>query len=238
MIAAYVALVIAGAPHVKGEYLKHADWSLAAFAVPAMIISFGYHNLIPSMTTYLRHDVKKLRMSILIGSATPLIFYLAWEWVILGIIPPGGFHEALSEGAMVTRALRSAAGVLWVVDAANYFAFFAIATSFITVALGLVDFLADGLHIRKDRAGKFFLTLLAIAPPFAFSLVYPGAFLTALRYAGAFGAVVLFGILPALMVWTCRYQKKSSKMALLPGGKWGLALIIFLSSLVIVLEFV
>jgi tyrosine-specific transport protein len=41
MIAAYVALVIAGAPHVKGEYLKHADWSLAAFAVPAMIIAYS-----------------------------------------------------------------------------------------------------------------------------------------------------------------------------------------------------
>ena len=112
----------------------------------------------------------------------------------MGLIPVENFREAHAQGDMTTRALRNAVGASWVVDIAHYFAFFAIVTSFLGVALSFVDFLADGLHIKKDAKGKFLLCLLVLALPFIFALLYPKNFLAALNYAGSFGAVYTFRV--------------------------------------------
>ncbi len=235
----YFILVGIGTSHVRIDLLSHVDWSAAVLAIPAMIISFGFHNLVPSLFNYLDRDVKKMRFSILAGSAIPLLIYLMWEWLILGLIPlegANGFKTALDQGNMATRALRGIVGSAWIADLAEAFAFFAIVTSFLSVSLSFVDFLADGLHIKKNAPGKIKLCTLSLAPPFLFSLIYPGIFLKALSYAGAFGAVVLFGIMPALMVYSGRYLKKYKGPALLPGGRFTLCVLFILSAAVVCLE--
>ena len=241
LVATYFILVVMGIPHINTEYLTHSNWTLAVYGIPIMIISFGFHNLIPSLSTYLEHDVKKLRFAIVVGSMIPLFIYLVWEWLILGLVPiegVGGFREALSQGDMATRALYHAVGSSWIVEVAQYFAFFAIVTSFLAVALSFVDFLADGLKIKKERLGKVLLCFLSLAPPFIFSLIYPGIFLMALNYAGAFGAAILFGVLPAAMVWSIRYVKKVKHEQLLPGGKGTLSLIMLISTAIILLQII
>lgn len=241
MVLSYCILIGIGALHVRIDLLAHVDWSAAILAIPAMIISFGYHNLIPSLSNYLDRDVKKMRFSILVGSAIPLLIYLIWEWLILGVIPlegENGFIAALDQGDMATRALRSITGNAWIADLAEAFAFFAIVTSFLSVSLSFVDFLADGLHIRKNASGKVKLCALTLAPPFSFSLIYPGIFLKALSYAGAFGAVILFGILPALMVYSGRYLKKFKGPVLVRGGRVTLCVLVILSVAVVCLELV
>ena len=125
-----------GSSHVNPDYLKHQDWSAAYMVIPAMIISFGYHNLIPTLTTYLKGNINRLRLTIILGSMIPLVIYLVWEWLILGLVPvegEGGFRQSLSQGEMATRALKNAIGTSWVVDLAHYFAFFAMVTSFLGV---------------------------------------------------------------------------------------------------------
>lgn len=229
LVVTYVVLVILGAPHVDADFLKHQDWSVAFMVLPIMIISFGFHNMVPSLTTYLGRDVKRLRLAIICGSALPLTVYLIWEWLILGLVPvhgEAGFIQVVEDGNMATEVLKTAVGSLWVVDVAQYFAFFAILTSFLGNSLSFVDFLADGLRIKKDRLGKILLCFLVIGPSFALSLAYPRIFLVALNYAGAFGAVILFGILPALMVWSGRYYKHMDQKKIVPGGKVVLAAII------------
>lgn len=241
LITTYLGLVALGSSHVNSANLKHADWSAAAFVLPVMIISFGFHNLIPSLSTYLRWDVKRLRLAIICGSALALGVYILWEWLILGLVSlqkKGDIHQVLSEGEMATHFLKEAVGSSWVVNVAQYFAFFAIVTSFLGNSLSFVDFLADGLRIKKNHWGKLFLCILVIAPPFIFSLIYPHIFLSALNYAGAFGAVVLFGILPALMVWSGRYYRRLGQKELVPGGKWTLGAIICFAVWMILLQFV
>jgi len=240
LVLTYVLLVFFGAKHVNPEYFKYKDWPLAATVLPVMIISFGFHNMIPSLTTYLKGDAKRLRLAIICGSAIPLVIYLIWEWLILGLVPVEGkmgFLEAAEKGNMATEVLKTAVGSLIVVDIAQYFAFFAILTSFLGNSLSFVDFLADGLSIKKDRLGKLWLCLLVIVPPFILALIYPGIFLMALNYAGAFGAVVLFGILPASMVWSGRYYKKIGHIRMVPGGKAVLLLVILFALVVITLQF-
>lgn len=222
LVGSYVLLVGLGWPHVDSANLQYQDWSSAPLVLPVMIISFGFHNMIPSLSVYLQKDVRRLRLAILCGSCLALIVYLIWEWLILGLVPldgEGGFLHVVDEGNMATEVLKNAAGSLWVVDAAQYFAIFAILTSFLGNSLSFVDFLADGLKVKKDALGKLWLCLLVIVPPFLLALAYPRIFLLALNSAGTFGAVVLFGILPALMVWKGRYSQKLGKQPLVAGGK-------------------
>jgi tyrosine-specific transport protein len=120
---------------------------------------------------------------------------------------------------------------------AQIFAFFAILTSFLSVAISFVDFLADGLSIPKKGSGKAILAFLTLGPPLMFALYDPTVFLSALNYAGGYGTVVLFGILPALMVWQGRYRMGLKGPLLLPGGKFTLLAILLVSAGVMVLQF-
>jgi tyrosine-specific transport protein len=234
LVASYVVLVAIGASHVEPEYLKHVDWNVALAIAPFMIISFGFHNLIPSLTTYLNYDVKRLKKSIILGSLLPLAIYLVWEGLILGLVPikgPGGFIEVIENEGIVTEVLKNAVGNskemnVWILLSAQVFALFAILTSFLGNSLSFVDFLADGFKVQKSHFNKLWLCLLVIAPPFAMALIYPRIFLTALNYAGAYGAVILFGILPACMVWSKRYSEGGNASTIVPGGKMVLALVV------------
>lgn len=241
LLTTYVLMVVSGSSSVNLDLLKHSDWSAAVFVIPILIISFGFHNLIPSLVTYFERDVRQLRIALILGSAIPLVIYLIWEWLILGLVPlegPGGFLQALNQGDLATHALKAAVGASWVVVIAQAFAFFAIVTSFLGVALSFVDFLADGLQIKKTGGGQAALCLLVLAPPFIFSVIHPHVFLTALNYAGGFGAVVLFGILPVLMVWSGRYYQNESWKTLVPGGKPLLVIVFIVSLFVVGLQFV
>lgn len=160
LIVSYVSLVAVGASHVDTSLLQHRDWGAMTAVIPAVIVSFGFHNLVPSLTTYFGGQPKPLIWTIVIGSAIPLVIYLLWEWIILGIVPLQNFQVALDQGEIATEALKNAVGASWVVDVAQAFAFFAIVTSFLSVALSFVDFLADGLSIKKTPLGKIFLALL------------------------------------------------------------------------------
>lgn len=243
LIFSYLLLVVLGGIHVNPELLRHQNWSIAPFALPIMIISFGFHNLIPSLTTYMARDAGKMSKVIILGSLIPLIIYIIWEWVILGLIPLAEhdtFQSVLDSGEMATHALQRAVGQSWIVDIAHFFAFFAIVTSCLGVALSFVDFLADGLGIKKTTKGKLLLISLVLLPPWIFAYLFPFIFLTALNYAGGFGAVILFGLLPAAMVWSGRYIRQMKGIApfTAPGGKGALLLVILGSLFIIILQII
>lgn len=236
----YLGLVTMGWSHINSDYLRHHDWSQALYTVPAMVISFGFHNLVPSITSYLgTEQPRRLKWAIYLGSSIPLVIYLVWEYIILGIIPvegEAGFRQALMQGDMATVALRNAVGSAWVVTLAEFFGLFAIITSLLSVALSFVDFLGDGLKVSRDGRGRALLCLLTLVPPYLVGVTYPTVFLTALNYAGAFGAIILFGIIPAIMVWRGRYRDKWNTEVLVPGGRVVLALIIFFGFSVVIMQ--
>lgn len=240
LIVVYFALVFIGITHVKGSLLSYHYWPKALFVLPIMVVMFGYHNLVPSLTMYLRGDSKRLIRTIIIGSTISFVVCLLWEWVILGIVPMEGEHGLMAStnrGDLATRALQYFVGVGWVSSAAQAFALCAIVTSCFGVALSFVDFLADGLHVpRKSRRGMLALCFAVMVPAFVFSLVSPRVFFTALNYAGGFAAVILFGIFPALMVWVGRYRRKNSMLNILPGGRFMLVLVMLVAGGIFCLE--
>lgn len=239
LVIAFLLIVIFLFPHVDPILLRHVDWKYLAIADSIVATSYGFHIVIPSLTNYLKRDVKQLKKAILIGSAIPLIVYMLWITLSLGIIPlegPYGIRQGYAEGANGAHLLTEHLGHSALGLVTRCFSFFAIVTSFLGVSLSLTDFLADGLKIKRNKSGRTALYALTFMPPVVITLLDPRAFLTALEFAGAFGVVIILGFMPALMVWRGRYLKHFSSVYKTPGGKTALIAAMIFSIFVILLE--
>lgn len=240
LVIAYFALIFLLSSHVELTKLAHIDWGKINIAVSIVATSFGFHIIIPSLVAYFDRDVVALRKVILIGSVIPLIVYILWEFLALGIIPlsgPFGIIQGYNFGSNGAHLLSEIVGHSWIGLIAQFFSIFAMVTSFLGVSLSLFDFLSDGFKIKKTRGGRCILYLLTFLPPFMITLYDPRAFLSALEYAGAFGVVLLLGLLPALMVWWGRYKKNYiSNQYKAPGGKFLLFISMLLSISIILIE--
>jgi tyrosine-specific transport protein len=200
LVLSYLFLVMLLPAHVQKELLEHQNWSVTFVALPVVMTSFGYHIIIPTLTTYMNHDAKLLRWTLFIGSALPLAIYIIWQGLILGTVSVSDLNLACKEGKTVVAPLSAVIGSPWVGMGARFFSFFAIVTSFLGVALSLSDFLADGFKIKKSTKGRLLACTITFVPPLFFVFAYQKGFYVALSYAGAFVAILL-GILPALMAW-------------------------------------
>jgi tyrosine-specific transport protein len=202
LAVSYIFLVICGIPQVSSERLMRYDFTAIWLALPILVVSFGYHNLVPSLASYVGRSRKILAKSIVIGSLIPLAIYLLWEFVILGIVPfdsLASWKMAQNGGEMITEVLCQSAPQSNIAITSEGFAFFALATSFLPVAFSFFDFLRDGFRFKKVK--ESYLALLVLLPPLVVALIDPTLFLEALDFAGGFCAVILFGILPSLMVY-------------------------------------
>lgn len=224
LILSYLVFVFLGISHVHTDALKPADWHASWWALPVVFTSFSYQGVIPSLTSYMRRDARKVRLAILGGTSIAFLIYALWELLILGIVPiegPHGLLEAKRLGLTAVAPLNHhlQAGFLSAVGQA--FAFFAISTSFLGVTLGLIDFLADGFHVAKRGASRGALALLTFLPPTIIAWTHPGIFIQALVWAGGIGCALLLGLLPICMVWIARYRKGNHGLpaAQLFGGK-------------------
>lgn len=224
MVAAYFALVVMGTSEVKGSLLAQRQWAGSLLAVPLLLTSFSFQTMVPSLTPYLKRNIKALRIAIVGGTTIALIIYAVWQCLILGIVPvegKNGLAEALARGEPATQFLREHVEGKWIANIAEYFAFFAIVTSFLGIALGLFDFLADGLKIKKKGGGKLLLGLLIVVPTVIFATQFERIFLVAIETSGGFGDSILNGIIPVMMVWLGRYHMRLSEGATFrfPGGR-------------------
>ncbi len=199
LIVSYFLLVGYCPTFIESSRLLHQDYMASLLSIPVVITSFGYHIIIPTLTTYMNHDAKRLRKILIIGSSIPLVIYILWQWLVLGSVPLPQLVESWQQGLPATAALSKIATSKWVTVGARFFSFFAIVTSFLGVALSLSDFLTDGLKIKKGWDGRLLATGLTFVPPLVFIFTYQKSFYMALEYAGVFVAILL-GVLPSLMV--------------------------------------
>lgn len=207
MIASWFLLISSGVSEVKQAPLKVVEWHKVFLAMPVLFSAFGFHNVIPSLSTYLKRDRKALQRSIFWGSLIPLIVYIVWQWLIIGAIPKEDIMEALKAGVAISDSFQRQLGHPYFITFIRLFSFFAIVTSVLGVSFSMVDFLGDGLKIKK-RVGfvRFFLSILTFIPPMVFSIFYPDVFASALGIAGGIGEAFLNGLLPISLLWVGKYM--------------------------------
>lgn len=207
----YLAFFAFSISSVKMSLLSYANWAKAGLALPVLFTAFTYQVIIPSLMNYMERNVKKVRLAVVFGSLIPLVVYLVWEFLILGIVPnegPNGLDAAAKAGQNAVGPLRHFVQNPLIYHIGRYFAFFALTTSFIPLALAFFDFLADGLKWKKKGSKKIILCFIVFGIPLAIALKYPDIFITALGYAGGISCAFLFGLMPPLMVWVGRYIKR------------------------------
>ena len=234
MCLTWLLLIGEGAGKIDTSLLQRSDWSLGWFAAPILFSAFGYHNVIPSLVTYLERDVRVLRWAIVLGTTLTFIVYSVWQWLIMGTLSPEVLAATLEQGRPVTEALREVAERPIVHTLGKYFALFAIITSTLGVSFSLVDFVGDGLKASRRGLSRIGLTLLTFGPPFLLALINPAIFDQALGIAGGFGEAFLNGMIPVCVVWIGRYWFKESLAHTTFGGK-ALLLLIFIMALVVML---
>lgn len=236
----YLLLVVAIIPFVSATKLIDGNLAYVTAGLTVMITSFTFANIIPSLRTYFKEDTAKLRKAILIGSVIPLICYLLWDLVIMGVIPREGetglismLHSQHSTSAFVNELNHILQSSI-ITTLARIFTSICLATSFLASALGLSDFLADGFQVEKKGRSSILVYGATFLPPLIVVLFYPGAFVAALGYAGIC-CVILLALLPSLMAWRGRYGANPIAQGYrLGGGKPLLAILITLSSVVII----
>ena len=132
-----------------------------------------------------------------------------WQWLMLGIVPVEGEHglaEALRRGEPATQFIKEHVEGWHVALIAEYFAFFAMVTSFLGIGLGLNDFLSDGLKIEEKGRGKLIIALMIALPTLFFATQFERVFYLALDATGGYGDAILNGIIPILLIWIGRYR--------------------------------
>lgn len=204
----YFAFIFISAGSVQTSLLTYSNWGKSWVALPILFTAFTYQVIIPSLMTYMERNVRKIRLAVIIGSSIPLVIYLVWEFLILGIIPiegQNGLLEAQHLGQNAVGPLRYFVANPKIFYIGKYFAFFALTTSFIPLALSFFDFLGDGLQWKKKGIKRVILCFVVFGAPLLITLKYPHIFLVALGYAGGISCAFLFGLMPPLMAWLGRY---------------------------------
>jgi tyrosine-specific transport protein len=234
LIVSYFFLIAIGTEEINYSWLSHRSWGLSLFAAPTLFSAYGYHNIIPSLTTYMNRDVKKLRWAIIIGTAIPFIVYSLWQFVIIGNLTLEDLEIAKQEGAPISQVLGQISNHPYLPTLGLLFGFFALVTSLLGVSLSMIDFLRDGMNVPNTKANRIGLTVLTFAPPALFASLYPHIFITAISVAGGFGEAILNGLLPILMFWIGRYIWKLPAKSYI--SKFSLSILLAFTGFIICLE--
>lgn len=202
-------------------------------AIPVFIFAFGYHFVLPSLRIYIGDKPQQLKMIVITGTTVALIIYLWWLAATLGTIPLEGDNGFLSivndphpPGGLI-NVITILINNKLVTTCINGFSNVALTTSFLGVALGLFDFLADGFKRPNTRFGRLQTAGLTFIPPLAIALFFPKAFVVALTYA-AIPLAILTIILPALMVYYSRKNPEFKSPYRVKCGNIMLGLVILL----------
>lgn len=219
----YLLLVLIISPHVDFSTLNGGSMKAITGSLMILIASFGFASIVPSLRDYFHDDIKTLRKVILLGSLVPLTCYIIWDGIIMGVVQREGDNGLLAlmtnEHATsgLTDALSHAVQSQWITAFFGFFTSICMITAFLGVSIGLFDFLADGLSLKKNGLqGKGTLALTFI-PPLAVVLFNPGIYIHALSYAGIC-CVVLLLLLPSVMTWRARQIDDNPALQIVPGG--------------------
>lgn len=221
----YCLLIVLMTPKVHLSHFHAPGLAVPPSSLMILITSFGFASIVPSLRYYFDGDAVLLRKVIFWGSLIPFVCYVFWNTVMLGVLSREGADGLVSISQMqyplggLIQGLEHRVGGGWFAAFFSLFTAICVLTAFLGVSLGLFDFVADGLSLRKKGYQGMATYGLTFLPPLLVVLVYPGLYLSALEYAGRC-CVILLLLLPVMMAWRC-YQDEN-KNFMIPGGKVGL----------------
>ncbi|MDO4431057.1 MAG: aromatic amino acid transporter [Lonepinella koalarum] len=238
--AAFILVLFLFLPKIELNNLlaMPIESALLISASPVFFTAFGFHGSIPSLNRYLEGNVKALRISILIGTAIPLIAYILWQLATHGVLSQTAFLQILERDPSLNGlavAATEITGSTIIGATVRIFSTLALVTSFLGVALGLFEALEDLLKRINIKPSRISLGMMTFIPPMLFAFFYPQGFIAALGYAGqmfAFYAIVL----PIAMVWKLRRQGMTLNYRV-KGGNISLLMALIIGVFIVIVPF-
>ena len=207
VVISFLGLICMGVSGIHTKNLGYQNYTEVPSTVPILLIALVFHNVIPTICSNLNYHRNSICTAITIGSLLPLIMFLLWNMVILGMITD--YHNNANSNTLIdpvkillntdnnSSSNRDFGKALVVI-----FSEAAITTSFIGFVISLMEYYTDILPNRSKK--DIYLYILILIPPMLIALGNPNIFLYALDIAGAYGISVLFGLLPVALVLRLR----------------------------------
>lgn len=241
LLIIFLLMVFTAFPHVSLENLNYMNFDGVGWTLPLAILCFGYPSIIPSLRQYCGEDKNRIVRVISIGGTVTLMMYIIWQFAVLGSLPldgPDGIRALPAQNvSSLTAALHKVTQNAYLHIGITLFAFFAVATSFMSISKIVADFYTDGLFLSGLKNHRLSAQALTLVPPVLVSLFVPGLFIYAITFSGAIVGILLV-FLPAYVVWRGRYNKKLSHTYVCEGGKPLLIFIMAVGLLVAITEIV
>lgn len=179
--------------------------------IPIFALSFGFHAVIPSIYQYLNMDIKKTKISIVIGTGIALIIYIIWQIAIIGALNNKIFFQILEKEPNLNGILNAITQITKnksITGIIRCFELFAIITSFIGVTISIMNFLNDISQKFNIKKLKVKIAILTLLPSLFFVLFYQNGFIFALKHAAIYFSILCI-LIPCLIINKIIAQNKN-----------------------------
>ena len=213
-LGTYIMLILIVAPFVDIKQLSTGEFARLLPNISILITSFSFASIVPSLRDYWSNDIRTLKKIIIWGSLTPLFCYLLWNLVIMGAVGQSKLNTLVNSVHTTTgvgKFLLATTQSHIILRLFDFFSCICMLTAFLSVSLGLRDFLADGFGIKKNGWKGAIVLSMTFVPPLVMVIINPGIYLSALKYAGSF-CIILLLLLPALM--SIQFRKNHQQVIL------------------------
>lgn len=187
-------------------------------ALPAYVTAFACAGLVPSLVRHYQSQQHKVFQSIFWGTLLALMVYLFWLVITLGSVGREGFLVVIENGgnlADLVKALVELGAASSLQARLSLFSHCAIITSYLSVGIGLLQFMQDKLGLSNSARHRFIALICCFAPPALASFFLPYGFIHAISYAGIFVAFSFF-IVPGTMAIVMNNKQQLLKAKSIP----------------------
>ena len=203
MWISFAVIVAMSERYVEIKRFAYKDWGFLPMALPIMITSFHFHNIIPNVCHNLKWNFSIIWKTMLVGMLIGYLMNAMWVQVGIGALPLTGgdislvsaFEHNLPATVPLSKEVKSSLFTTF----SLLFALLAISTSYLANGRGLLGFIGDLTKNHFKVSSRVLILALSFGPPILISLIYPDIFLKALNIVGGIGIVVLFGVLPSII---------------------------------------
>lgn len=200
---------------INTTYLTGTHWY--NILLPYGVILFAYIGTasIPELREELHGEEKKLKKALYIGSLVPIVIYVIFSIIVVGLVGLSNFNSLAANDRIATIAL-SLFSNQYLGLAANIFAVLAMLTSFLGLGLALRQMYEYDYHFKK-----YWAYALTIIPPLIIAISGLTSFIAVLAFTGAIaggidGILIMLAYLKAKKLGNRKpeYSLKVSKIVI------------------------
>ena len=220
LLTIVIAIGIVSYQDIDGQNLTTIN--LAKFFAPYGVILFALMGMpaVPEMQEVLENEKQKMKKAIVIGSIIPIIFYIHFALIVVGIIGLENFEVLEPNQRIATIALSIYSSPLFGM-LANFIAVLSMFTSFLTLGIAMIEMYEFDYSFSKPLA-----LLLTFIIPLIITLLKLSTFIAVIAITGAV-AGGLQGIIIIFTFWKAKLLgERMPEFSLKPHKVLGVVLIV------------